>query len=270
MRLLTTVAAAAGILTFTLPATPALAVVDGNGCITIYGTTWCPETPDPECECVPDALDVLQRLNAAQTATNRIDDFKTVENVVQTATNIGNSVSIEDLGDDLPDMSSMTQIASGYQKAWNYIEFGGGGYNGPEYVLGEDGQLDIDHTQSALNAVNLINVPSLGAPVYQENTTYQEAINTATFEGHTWGWGWSGDVDDLTQSATNVANSISAAGFFTFEECECIEIEQISNSTQLASNTISGATSWGLGSLNEAVQNATNVANSISGSLPEE
>lgn len=255
-KLLMTTTAAAGFLALALSVAPASAV-------------------EVDCGCVPNALDALQRLDAAQKATNKIDDFKTVSNVVQSATNIGNSIDIDNL-DSLPQMNSLRQDAWGYQWASNYIEFGGGGYNGPEYKLNQDGELvgdpsgnALDHTQSALNAVNLINVPTLGRPVYQENSTFQGAINTARFEGHTYGFGWSGDVDDLTQSATNVANSISTNGFYTFVDCDCLEIEQISDGKQVASNWISGASSYGFGSLNEAIQNATNVANSISGSLPE-
>ena len=272
MKTLLTTTAALSFLALTLPAAPALASYGspGENCDYIghfpVGYWLCEVPVEPDCECIPDALDVLQNLTAAQKATNRIDDFKTVENVVQSAVNIGNSVSI-DL-EDMPTMGDIEQNAQGWQWASNYIEFGGGGYDGPEFELDEDGALVSDPTQSALNAVNLINVPTLGTAV-QNNTTAQTALNTARFEGNTYFPHWSGDVDDLSQSATNVANSISAAGFFTFEDCGCLEIEQNSSSWQLASNVISGASSFNFGSLDSAIQNATNIANSISGSMPD-
>jgi len=269
MKVLLTTTAAAAFLALTLPAAPVLA--NGNGGCQPW-EWWCddddpvPEVPD--CDCIPNALDVLQNLTAAQKATNTIENFKTVENVVQSAVNIGNSVSISDELDEIPTMGDITQNAQGWQWASNYIEFGGGGYDGPELELDEDGNLVGDPTQSALNAVNLINVPTLGTAL-QNNTTAQTALNTARFEGNTYFPYWYGDVDDLAQSATNVANSISAAGFFTFEDCGCLEIEQNSNSMQMASNLISGASSFNFGSLDSAIQNATNIANSISGSIPD-
>lgn len=269
MKVLMTTTAALSFLALTLPAAPALANFDGcywNGYKLVCPE---PEPVEPDCDCIPNALDVLQNLTAAQKATNRIEDFKTIQNVVQSAVNIGNSISIDaELGDDVPDMGQITQEATGFQWASNYIEFGGGGYTGPELVLDDDGNLVGDPTQSALNAVNLISVPALGTAI-QTNTTAQSALNVARFEGNTYFPFWYGDVNNLAQSATNVANSISAAGFFTFEDCGCIEITQNSDSWQMATNVISGAGSYDFGSLNSAIQNATNIANSISGSLPD-
>ncbi|WP_417583823.1 hypothetical protein [Pelagibacterium sp.] len=221
---------------------------------------------DPECDCVPNALDVLQDLSAAQTAKNKIEGFKSVSDVTQEAINVGNSVSFDD-DITLPDMSSLIQDATGFQFAANYIEFGAGGYTGPEFAY--DGETLIDQTQSALNAVNLVSVPALGAPAEQNSSTWQTALNTAEYGSIPGFPFYSGDVTNISQSATNVANSISATEFFTFEDCECVEITQIATGPQLAANSILGS-GYGFGAIEGAIQNATNIANSISGSMPSE
>src|SRR5690606_32910430 len=82
MKVLMTTTAALSFLALTLPAAPALANFDGCHWVGFQLVCPNPEPVEPDCDCIPDALDVLQNLTAAQKATNRIDDFKTVQNVV--------------------------------------------------------------------------------------------------------------------------------------------------------------------------------------------
>lgn len=260
MKVLLSTAAALGFLAISVPTAMATSPMP-DGCTwvktgPVHGYWKCtievpvPVEPISDCDCIPDALDVLQTIMAKQVAANKVTGFKSVEDVTQAATNIANVISI-DLDD--VNLGFLDQVASGYQAATNYVGYGAGGAK--------------DVSQEALNAVNLISVETLGA-VDQASTVAQAAINTVKFEGP--GYYFHGiNVTDVSQDATNVANVASAsAGFFTFESCDCIEVTQTATAPQTAMNAIYGPSGY-MSKLNGATQSATNIANILSGSAGE-
>lgn len=254
--------------------------------------------------CIPDRVDLKQALGGHQWAKNLIVDVDDAQDIVQTAVNAGNLINLEDLTEDLGTISqtaSVSQFAfnlitaeeGGYfepdsvfynieqaatnvvnsvtadvainvrqsvssnQTALNTILGGSGGYDAD---LGEDGELLAD-TQAAVNAANLVDIRAINNEIVQISTGTQTAINTAVFEPSGFGhFTEVPDVYDLTQSATNVTNNVTIGEFDISGFCACeFEVDQYADAGQIAVNTLSA-----LGDVQNIVQSATNVANSIS------
>lgn len=312
MKVLLTTTAAAGFLALTLPAAPALAEGNGNGCFTWYGTTYCPETPEEECvECLDDAINIQQIVSGFQKAFNNITDVDDVTDATQTAVNAANlisldgiDVSIDDIGEvsqtadpylfqmadnDIyagvfsalynisqsasnvvnvfsgPEVNEITQDADSTQWAFNTIEYGKGGYDADALYDGEE----LLATQAALNAANLITVGHLTGSATQMSDVEQKAINTMSFagDGHYVPYWVDIEVWDVGQTATNVANVFSATTIDGVD-CGCVSVFQDADTFQFALNDLSGS-GWHT-DMSNIVQEATNIANSVSYLTPEE
>jgi hypothetical protein len=184
--------------------------------------------------------------------------FAALYNIEQSATNVGNVFSA-------PEVNDIAQDASGYQGAFNTIVFGNGGYDADALYDADDALLP---TQSALNAVNMVTVDELTGQAVQMADVGQTAINTMSYAGGYGVYGFGGhhgwldvDVYDVGQTATNVANVFSATDIVGLD-CGCVSVLQDAEAAQLAVNNFSGS-GWTT-DLNNIVQEATNIANSIS------
>lgn len=143
-------------------------------------------------------LDVVaQSAVGAQLAANYVNFTEDLSDVTQSATNVLNSLTV--LG--MPG-GSITQTTTAGQAALNAVE--GIGSYGWKHGKGGYGSDDIDGvTQTALNAANLVSLGGVGDDlnIVQTFTTGQLAANYV---------GALDNVKNVTQSATNVANSIGA------------------------------------------------------------
>lgn len=143
-------------------------------------------------------LDVVTQVAAgAQLAANYVNFSKDLSEVTQSATNVLNSLTVDSV------TSSITQTTTAGQSALNAVE-GVGSYSWKHGKYGGYGSDDIDDvTQTALNAANLVSLGSVSEDlnIVQTFTTGQLAANYV---------GALDNVSKVTQSATNVANSIGA------------------------------------------------------------
>jgi hypothetical protein len=253
--------------------------------------------------CDPDYADILQQLNGFQWAKNLIVDVDDAQDIVQDAVNAGNLINLADLAIELGTidqnadvsqfafnlvavesypyygsnsvLSSIEQAATNVvnsvtagtavnihqnvanaQGAFNTILGGSGGYDA-ELV---DGELEVA-TQTAVNASNLVSIDTLNNEITQISTGSQVAINTAAFSNSGFGFHVeTPDVYDLEQSATNVTNSVTLSTIDLDGFCACdYEVDQFADVGQIAVNSLST-----MGDVQNIVQSATNVANSIS------
>ncbi|WP_332714536.1 hypothetical protein [Pelagibacterium mangrovi] len=210
--------------------------------------------------------EVDQEADLDQIADNDIyaSVFATLYNIEQSATNVANVFSA-------PEVNDIDQDAWGYQDAFNTIEFGKGGYDA-DALYDEEGELLP--TQAALNAVNMITVDQLTGQAVQMAAVGQTAINTMSYAGGGYSpFGYGGhhgwvdvDVYDVGQTATNVANVFSATDIVGLD-CGCVSVLQDAEAAQFAANNFSGS-GWST-DLTNIVQEATNIANSISYLTPE-
>jgi hypothetical protein len=173
-------------------------------------------------------------------------------NIEQAATNVVNSVSADVA-------INVRQNVTNNQAAFNTILGGSGGYDADDV----DFELDTDaiDTQTAVNASNLVDIREINNEIVQISTGSQTAINTAAFDSSGFGYFTEvPDVYDLAQSATNVTNNVTIAEFDVSGFCACeYEVDQYADVGQVAVNSLSA-----LGDVQNIVQSATNVANSIS------
>lgn len=144
-------------------------------------------------------LDVVtQSAAGAQLAANYVNFSDDLDEVMQSATNVLNSVTVSSV------TGSITQTTTAGQAALNAVE-GLGSYGGYKHGShGGHGSDDInDVTQTALNAANLVSLGEVSDDlnIVQTFTTGQLAANYV---------GALDNVSTVTQSATNVANSIGA------------------------------------------------------------
>lgn len=178
-----------------------------------------------------------------------------IENLMQSAVNVANSLSVGEnslnVGGSLSG-ASIKQIYDGDdgdgQGASNYVMFSSAGLVG---AMTDPVTID----QSSLNAINLATVTHVGWTVSQDATdVYQSASNVAeNIHG-----GINADVAYFDQSATNVANILSADSLPDLNGLT--EVTQNFSGDQYAANSLLGADD-----LNSVTQAATNVANSVSG-----
>lgn len=258
----------------------------------------------PSCDTLCDPLrdDIRQKLEGFQKAINMIVDVDDATDIVQTAVNAGNLVNLDSvvftLGtvDQYADVSqfafnlidggkgstfqnleqaatnvvnsitgttawNIKQEVKNHQVALNTILGGSGGYDADL-----DGALEDAMTQSAVNASNLVDIDKLKNDIVQTSTNSQTAINTAVFQSQPIYYGYypvgyiDADVWDLGQSATNVTNNVSVGDIDLSGACACdFEVSQYADAGQLAKNYLST-----FGDVNNIIQSATNVANSIS------
>ncbi|ODT70853.1 MAG: hypothetical protein ABS75_10550 [Pelagibacterium sp. SCN 63-23] len=194
---------------------------------------------------------VDQKANVGQYAHNLVDGdmFSTFKNLEQAATNVVNSVTGSTA-------YNIKQSVTNSQVALNDMFGGKGGYD-----VDLEGELEDAMTQTAVNAANLIDIGTLKNEISQYSGNAQTAINTAAFEGFSYYWyNHAPDVWDLGQSATNVTNNVSVGEIDLRAACACgYEIDQYANADQLAKNVLST-----MGDVNNIIQQATNVANSVS------
>ncbi|MBD8066584.1 hypothetical protein IC608_14000 [Devosia sp. PTR5] len=247
-----------------------------------------------------DLANVEQNASVYQFASNLLDgdawffNSSDMTGVTQSATNVANSISSDSLvkaakqtagdaqmasnavlgtyGSKLYDLQqaatnvvntvtagtskTVNQYSTTDQVAVNVIYGGWGGYDA-DAVDWEDDVEDVS-TQAAVNAANLVNLDSLTGAIKQTSYGSQDAINKAIF---------SGNVYDLGQSATNVANSVSV-GSITPAVFDCLcydgwEVNQLANVDQFAKNLLVT-----VGDVNNTIQSATNIANSINVATP--
>lgn len=142
-------------------------------------------------------LDVVTQTAAgAQLAANYVNFSEDLSDVTQSATNVLNSLTVDSV------TGSITQTTTAGQAALNAVE--GVGSYGWKHGKGGYGSDDIyDVPQTALNAANLVSLGSVSDDlnIVQTFTTGQLAANYV---------GALDNVSKITQSATNVANSIGA------------------------------------------------------------
>lgn len=204
--------------------------------------------------------DSLQKVTkSSQSAMNRMLDTEIgaeVVNLMQSAVNVANSL---DVGGSSPNTGGSAHGASisqyyadnSGQTASNFVKFSTEGITGS--APKPSGKLVMD--QSALNAINLATVTNVGWTVSQ--TAYdvdQDASNKALNQHG----GIDADVTDFDQSATNVANILSAG---TLPDIVGMtEVSQTFAGAQLSTNGMIGADD-----LTDVTQSATNVINSVSG-----
>lgn len=149
---------------------------------------------------------------------------------------------------------TINQVAYTDQTAINVMV--GGGYDA-DAVDWEDPDVDVSETQAAVNAANLATIDTLNGAIKQQAYGDQLALNKAIFVDV------GADVYDLGQAATNVANSVTVGDVNpNFFNCLCYdgwEVNQQANVSQVAGNLVTT-----LGSVTNTIQSATNIANSIS------
>ena len=139
--------------------------------------------------------EVVQVAAGAQLAANYVNFSKDLKDVDQSATNVLNSLTVSSVG------GSITQTTTAGQAALNAVE--GVGYYGMKRGGSYGGSDDIDGVvQTALNAANLVSIDEISdLNIVQTFSTGQLAANYV---------GALDNVKNVTQSATNVANSIGA------------------------------------------------------------
>ncbi len=179
----------------------------------------------------------------------------TLYDLEQAATNVVNTVTAAS-------SKTVNQVSDTDQVAINFIHGGMGGYDADDVVWDAE-DVDVTETQAAVNAANLVNLDSLTGAIKQDSYGSQLALNKAIFEGYV-----GGNVYDLGQSATNVANSVTVATITpAVFDCLCYdgwEINQSATADQVASNLLVT-----VGNVNNTIQSATNIANSINVPTPE-
>lgn len=200
---------------------------------------------------------VEQSADVFQFSANLIDGGKgsTFSNLSQAATNVVNSVTGTTAW-------NIHQTVTNRQMAFNTILGGAGGYDADL----TDGSLEDAMTQTAVNASNLVDLGTLKNEINQTSENSQTAINTAVFQSDTaYSYHYpfittvDADIWDLGQSATNVTNNITVGAIDLANGCACdYEIDQTADAGQFAKNYLSA-----LGDVNNIVQKATNVANSV-------
>jgi hypothetical protein len=201
-------------------------------------------------------VDVRQASDGSQIAKNLIDGSKgsTFVDLSQAATNVVNSLTAT-TSKSIEQANGTDQLASNVMK---------GGWGGYDTTVGASVDwTTADRTQEAVNAANLVNLDSLTLGIEQKSHwNEQTALNTAVFYG-------GATLYDLGQSATNVTNSVSVGSIDPLNNgCGCYggwEVGQYASVDQLAKNLIST-----MGDVNNSIQSATNVANSISIKTPAE
>src|SRR5690606_16388322 len=254
-----------------------------------------------------DLANVEQNANVIQFATNTLDGdaasfwgFSDLTGISQSATNVANSINSEGLveaakqsagesqfasnaalatfGSTLYDLEqaatnvvntvtaatskTVNQVSHTDQVAINFIHGGMGGYDADDIVWDAE-DVDVTETQAAVNAANRVTLDSLTCAIKQESDGSQLALNKAIFDGF-----YGGNVYDFGQSATNVANSVTVAEITpAVFDCLCYdgwEINQSATAGQVASNLLVT-----VGNVNNTIQSATNIANSINVPTPE-
>lgn len=205
---------------------------------------------------------VIQTANVHQKASNLIDgransDFYALS---QAATNVVNSITGTTAW-------NISQSVTNAQLASNAMYGGSGGYDADAVDWDAD---DVEYTQAAVNASNLVDIQTLKNDIVQVSTASQTATNVASFESEI---GFSHhypfftvttpNVYDLGQSATNVTNSVTVGAIELgglYGGCACgFEVDQYAVAAQTATNYLST-----MGDVTNIAQKATNVANSIS------
>jgi hypothetical protein len=209
-----------------------------------------------EDDLVGDSFQYVQ--DSTQEATNEASDTTvgaSIDNLVQSAVNVANSLSVGESSPNAGGSFSGASIAQVYegvpggQSATNYVLFSSAGIDGPN--LNDANLAIID--QSALNAINMATITTVGWTISQDATGVdQVASNLADSIGN------GGDLTNFDQSATNVGNILSASSLPDL--LSLTEVTQNFTGTQLATNGMIGADD-----LNNATQAATNVINSVSG-----
>lgn len=187
-----------------------------------------------------------------------------VQDLTQSATNVINSLSGNVINTPSGGSHHATHTAvvqevdmrRGGQLAGNFVSFGREDNTGISFVDAPGLGLN-DVTQTATNAANMISVDDLGAVTVQRAYVMQVAGNVAVPNLRSFRVGGSGDIVDLTQSATNAVNVISATDLPDISGPT--DITQVSSGFQLATNIAATA-----GAVSGVTQAATNVANSIS------
>ncbi|MEX3313497.1 hypothetical protein [Sulfitobacter sp. PS-8MA] len=204
--------------------------------------------------------DSLQKvIKSSQSAENNMFDTAVgaeVVNLMQSAVNVANSLDVGGSSPNTGGSLSGAAISQYYadnsgQTAANFVKFSNQGITGS--APKPSGKLVMD--QSALNAINLATVTNVGWTVSQ--TAYdvdQDASNMALNQHG----GIDADVTNFDQSATNVANILSAG---TLPDIVGMtEVSQTFAGAQLSTNGMIGADD-----LTDVTQSATNVINSVSG-----
>lgn len=237
---------------------------------------------------------VVQDADLYQFASNTLDagSFDDFSDITQSATNVANSVTGQT-------MRNVSQVAGNSQEALNSATSGFGSslyaleqaatnvantitgtsvkvidqkswtdQTAENFVLAAsydadqvdweptDPDVDVTFTQAAVNASNLVEIDRLElGGIDQAAWNSQSALNEAIFVGH------DADVYDFGQSATNVANNVTVGEIWS-AGCGCYglyEIDQVANVGQIAENLLETT-----GAVNNVIQSATNIANSIS------
>lgn len=238
---------------------------------------------------VAEQTDIDQVVAALQTALNTIEIGDDASEVSMAATNAANLISLSGEGEDLDDVTQngavaqiavndfdtdaklgtpMAELEEIDQSATNVLN---------SIQLGEPGQEINTLTQGALlvqqTAENQIDVDPLGAGGFSEEIDQDavSAINLASLndveESLTQEAGLSGQsafndidvrdgLDDVTQDATNVINSASIA-----DDLDGPAVQNAAANTQGALNNADKADAGA--SINDLIQAATNVSNSI-------
>ncbi|WP_156318486.1 hypothetical protein [Rhizobium sp. AAP43] len=181
-----------------------------------------------------------------QYATNDIETAYTVEDVSQSAVNAANLISVDVATSELKDI---VQFAVGDQDAYNTIVFKKSIDGNATEVVGE-ATVVIPSTQSATNVVNSVSVQSVSKTLAQFSAVEQDAKNVADSVGS------NSNVWDFNQTAVNATNLVSIGAIN-----DTLDISQVAFASQEASNLLDAN-----GTVEQVVQSATNVANSI-GSL---
>jgi len=192
--------------------------------------------------------EISQKSAVKQIAVNSIEAPKfnkvEVKGAVQEATNVANSISLGKEGGtgNASDLQTIKQISFGDQFAKNKIE---------------DVKVADTVEQAAVNAANLVTLSvDAGAVDYisQKSLSEQTAINKIDS-----GWTWKGAViNEVSQSATNVANSISLGEITPSSGSMLDEVKQGAFVDQYASNEIAIAKT-----VEDVVQEAVNATNLI-------
>jgi hypothetical protein len=195
---------------------------------------------------------VVQKSFGQQDALNNItgDYQSTFTNLEQAATNVVNTLTAGT-------SRTIEQTSQTAQSASNTISGGWGGYDtdvGASVDWAATGDDAATRTQAAVNAANLVNIEHLTMAITQDaHYNPQTATNSASFYGN---------IYDLGQSATNVLNNVTVETIDPSFFCNCYggwEVNQDAYAAQVSTNLIST-----MGDVNNAIQSATNVANSIS------
>ncbi|MEO3433890.1 hypothetical protein [Inquilinus sp. CAU 1745] len=158
-----------------------------------------------------------------------------VEGLTQEATNVANLLNADDV-------RNVIQGALLAQKATNTAEFG---------IGLTDGEQTATNVGNLINADEITNVAIQGA--IGEQTAVNRAVTNASGNHH------AGSINGLDQSASNLANVITAQDGLTGSAGFIPEAVQVSAVSQTARNVIDG--NGGTGNL---TQGATNVSNLVS------